>query len=120
MKYVMIRNARGNEFPVFCLAPQTHADLAAAWRRDDRSQVVGAGFVEFVMGYTDPENPALTPDGKPATSVMFARTFGHSESLQLSPRPQDAGIITAFYLGTVAMNKIAQTILREAGVTCAK
>jgi hypothetical protein len=83
MKYLIIKDAEsGFTFPVFCVAPQTHADLATAWRRSDARQVMSAGFVCFYA------------DGS-------AETFGESVSLRLRPRPEDAAIITAFYRATL-------------------
>lgn len=82
MKYLMIEDATGLRFPVFCCAPQTHADMATAWRRDDSRKVCSAGFVCFYADGT-------------------AETFGASASLNLRPRPEDAAIITAFYRATL-------------------
>lgn len=77
MKYLMIQDGDGLEFPVFCLAPRTHAEMAKAWRRNDSSRVLSGGFVEFL------------PEG--------VRCFGFSSSLNLAPRERDARIIAAFY-----------------------
>lgn len=87
MKYIFIRRPNGDEFPVFCLAPQKHSEMATAWRRDDRSQVVSAGFCEFL------------PAG-------IVRVFGRSDSLNFGPRPGDAATISAYYLGTLTMTKV--------------
>lgn len=85
MKYLIIQEADGTEFPVFCCAPQTHAELATAWRRTGPRKVVAAGFVEF-------------------RASGVAVVFGRSDSLDLGPRPdRDAALITAMHLGTVAM-----------------
>jgi len=78
MKYIIITDEIGVEFPVFCLAPQSHQELATAWRRNDSLRVVSAGFVEFAA------------DGS-------ATVFGRSTGLNLGPRPQDARIISTFY-----------------------
>lgn len=83
MKYLFIRDAEGLEFPVFCLAPKTHAEMATAWRRNDQSKVVSAGFCEF------------GPFGQVAT-------FGFSTSLNLGPRADDARLIAAFYKAGLA------------------
>lgn len=82
MKYIILRESDGIEFPVFCLAPKTHADMAAAWRRDDRLHIVSAGFVEFL------------PEG--------VRTFGFSTTLHLAARERDARLIAAFYKAQLA------------------
>lgn len=84
MKYVIIQEPDGSEFPVFCVAPQTHAELATAWRRNDSRKVVAAGFVEFL-----------------ATGA--ALVFGRSTSLDLGPRPRDAALITTFTMATLTM-----------------
>lgn len=86
MKYIIIRPEDGTEFPVFCVAPKTHADLATAWRRNDRSTIVAAGFVDF----------------GPFPSTGQVATFGESVSLKMGPRPQDARIISTFYRTTLA------------------
>lgn len=88
MKYLIIRDAHGVEFPVFCVAPQTHAEMATAWRRSDSNRVVAGGFVELL--------PACV------------RVFGHSTSLALYPRPQDAQLIAAFYRATLALGESQQ------------
>jgi len=88
MKFVFIRRADGTEFPVFSLAPQSHLELAQAWLTST-SEVVSAGFVEF---HNDQ-----------------AFVFGWSTTLQLSPRPGDAGTLGAFYRATVAAGRAAQT-----------
>jgi hypothetical protein len=80
MKYIIVDHD-GIEQAYFCVAPVTHSDLAAAWRREP-ARVVSAGFCEF------------TPEG--------VRTFGYSVSLRMGPRAVDAGIIRAFYQETVA------------------
>ncbi len=90
MKYLIIRDQHGQEFPVFCLAPKTHEQMAAAWRRDETCRVVSAGFCEFIQT---------------AVHGMCVRTFGFSSSLQLYPRPQDARLIAAFYKVTVEMGE---------------
>lgn len=85
MKYIIIQDELGGEFAVFCLAPQTHAEMATAWRRDTTRRVVAAGFCEFL-------------------STGHAIVFGRSDSLNLGNRgTQDAAMITAMYLGTVEM-----------------
>jgi hypothetical protein len=95
MKYIMIQDSDGLEFPVFGVAPLTHAQLAAAFRPDDSRRVVSAGFVEFL-----PTGAALV--------------FGHSESLGLGPRPgRDAALITAMHFGTVRMARALES--REPG-----
>lgn len=83
MKYLIIRDLEGMEFPVFCLAPLKHEQMATAWRRDEGMRVVSAGFVEF------------GPAG--------VRTFGYSDSLNLYPRPQDARLIATFYKVTLEL-----------------
>ena len=77
MKYVFFANALE---PAFCVAPDTHARLAA--RNAGKGAPVSAGYVEFL------------PTG--------VRTFGHSHSLELGPRPGDAQLIAAFYKQTLA------------------
>jgi hypothetical protein len=89
MKYLIIQESDGSEFPVFCVAPLTHAQLAAAFRPDDRRRVVAAGFVEFLASGA-------------------ALVFGRSESLQLGPRPKDAALITALTMATVRMGRDAE------------
>jgi hypothetical protein len=85
MKYVIIQDRDGLEFPVFGVAPVTHAQLAAAFRPDDTRRVVAAGFVEFL------------PTGA-------AIVFGRSESLDIGTRPdRDGALIAAMHLGTVRM-----------------
>ena len=85
MKYIVLKDERGGEFAVFCLAPQTHAEMATAWRRDTTRRVVAAGFCEFL-------------------STGHAIVFGQSDSLNLGNRgTQDAALISAMYLGTVEM-----------------
>ncbi|HSV93123.1 MAG TPA: hypothetical protein VLH81_08600 [Desulfobacterales bacterium] len=99
MKYLIIRDQHGQEFPVFCLAPKTHEQMATAWlgARNSRGlpaeapcegRVIAAGFVEFL------------PAG--------VRVFGHSTSLNLYPRPQDAQLIAAVYRATLAMGETQQ------------
>lgn len=82
MKYIILRDEYGAENPVFFLAPFTHLDIAEAWTRVAPMQAVSAGFVRFL------------PDDSVAT-------FGRSESLHLSPRPQDASLIRALYRATL-------------------
>lgn len=91
MKYVMIQRANGTEFPVFCLAPQTHLELAGAWCRDTAHRPVAAGFCEFL------------PTGQ-------AIVFGRSHSLQLENRPADAAVISMFYKATVEMARISDGV----------
>lgn len=101
MKYLIIRGPHGGEFPVFCCAPQSHRELAAAWQASVHPlpggrQVVAAGFVEFL------------PTGA-------AIVFGRSESLGLGTRPGcDAALISALYLGTVTMGRDADFALSPA------
>ena len=81
MKYCIFLRPDGTEFAAFCLAPQTHAELAAAWRRNESTRVVSAGYVR------------LHADG-------FAETYGESITLALKPRDTDAKFIAAFYRAT--------------------
>jgi hypothetical protein len=90
MKYVMLRPLKpGTDFPVFCLAPQTHAMLASRFAGDARP--IAAGFCEFYA----------------ADGAAKVRTFGFSNSLNLGPGRLDAALIEGFYNGTLAMNKEA-------------
>lgn len=90
MKYIILREPDGSEFPVFCLAPQTHAELAAAWQsRGPARRPVAAGFVEFLASGA-------------------AIVFGYSDSLRLGPRPADAALITAMHMGTVTMARVTE------------
>lgn len=86
LKYIVIRDEHtGLEFPVFAPAPVTHADMAAAWRRDpEQRRVVGAGFCQLTSTH--------------------AVTYGHSTSLQLGPRAEDARLIAAFATVTAKLN----------------
>lgn len=82
MKYIMIREASGAEFPKFCCAPDTHRELwALHYAAKAGRSVLSAGF------YTE----------LPAGAI---RTFGRSESLDLGPRPQDAAILQAWISAT--------------------
>lgn len=96
MKYIIIEDERGGEFPVFCLAPQKHAEMATAWRRDETRRVVAAGFCEFISPLA----------GETAWGV---RVFGESDSLNLGNRgAKDEALISVMYHGTLAMAKPAE------------
>lgn len=85
MKYIMIADLEsGVPFPAFCMAPVTHRELAAKWRRDDSRRVVSAGYCRFLA------------DGK-------VETLGESTSLGLKPAPDDARLIEAYYRSTLAI-----------------
>lgn len=88
LKYLVLREATGVEFPVFCTGLQTHAELATAWLVGPaRRRVVSAGFVRFA-----------------AEGVTVC---GHSESLDLAPRPQDARLIAVCAHATHRMADLA-------------
>lgn len=87
MKYIIYREADGGEFPLFCLAPVSHRDLAglATAARPGRT-VVSAGFVEITE----------------VAAGSLARCFGASESLGLAARPEaDSRLIGALYSATI-------------------
>jgi len=86
MKYAIIQDIdSGLEFPVFCLAPRTHEEMATAWRPDpQKRRVVSAGFCYFTRHQVT--------------------TYGHSQSLNLGPRQDDARIIAAYYRATLLSN----------------
>lgn len=113
MKYIIFDDPQAGEFAVFCLAPQTHAQMATAWRRDPTRRVVSAGFCEFVAPVSPRmtgENRGQPPGGEHAATrpCTIVRVFGRSESLNLGNRgAKDAALITAMYLGTVAMARRA-------------
>jgi hypothetical protein len=90
MKYIILQDQNGIQFAAFCFAPQTHEQLATAWRRDESRRVVSAGFVEFH------DNRALV--------------FGYSASLQIGPGPNDEKFLTAFYRLTVKQGAITCNI----------
>lgn len=75
MKYVRLSDPFQGESFFFGLAPVSHRELAE--RHADRGRPVSAGFVR------------LTDD-------FDATTFGRSESLNLSPQPDDALLISTF------------------------
>lgn len=93
MKYLIIQGEDGAEFPVFCCAPQTHADMARAWRRTPASRVVSAGFCSIIV----------SPNGDDAAVPVWVATYGRSESLNLHPRKEDARLIAAFLHATARM-----------------
>lgn len=123
MKYIIIRESSGSEFAAFCLAPQTHAQLAAAWGAVTaatpplapghvwRRVVIAAGFCEFVAPL-----PNHRAEGAQDT-CSFVRVFGRSDSLNLGPRPKDAALISMLYHGTVEMNRAADQAEALATVT---
>lgn len=78
MKYCTFLRPDGTEFAAFCLAPETHGDLAAAWRRNESLRVVSAGYCRFM-------------------SNGDVHTYGSSVTLNLKPRPTDAALIRTFY-----------------------
>ncbi len=90
MKYIVIAPADGEPFPVFCCAPQSHAEMASAWRRTPASRVLSAGFF-YVAACWPP-------------SVVNVATYGRSESLNLGPRPEDARLIAAAIATTLCLN----------------
>lgn len=121
MKYIIIRESSGSEFAAFCLAPQTHAQLAAAWGAVPAVDptraftwarvVIAAGFCEFVAPL-----PNHRAEGAQDT-CSFVRVFGRSDSLNLGPRPKDAALISMLYHGTVEMNRAADQAETLAAVT---
>lgn len=88
MKYLIIQPADGAPFAVFCCAPQTHAEMARAWRRTPASRVLSAGYCSIVAQI-----------GAPA----LVTTYGHSASLNLGPREEDAPLIAAFLTATATL-----------------
>lgn len=87
MKYVVLHpiTERGLTQVLFCVAPTTHAQLAAAHAATHAP--VSAGYIDVARG----------PDGGPAV-----RTFGRSDSLGLEPRAQDARLIGQMMRATLA------------------
>jgi hypothetical protein len=87
VKYCIFQKPDGSEFAAFCLPPQTHTELAAAWRRNESTRVVSAGHVR------------LHADG-------HVETFGESLGLGLKPRDTDAKFIAAFYRATTCDSRL--------------
>ncbi len=78
MKYIIIKEASGAEFPHFCCAPCTHRELwSMVFAAKPGRTLVSAGF------YHEPVCGEV-------------RTFGRSDSLELDPRPGDALLIHAW------------------------
>jgi len=75
MKYVRLSHPIHGDAFFFTLSPVSHRELAE--RHADRGKPVSAGFVQLTPDYT-------------------AATFGNSESLRLSPQPDDALLISTF------------------------
>lgn len=83
MKYVMLQHRTdGYRQPVFCVAPLTHGELAAAFARTHTP--ASAGFCEVLPG-------------------GLVHTCGYSASLNLKPAAEDAGLIAASLRATLAM-----------------
>lgn len=84
MKYLMLREQDGGEFPFLFCSPYTHLEvgLMLQGHRAGRT-LVSAGFVE------------INPQG-------LARCFGRSESLNLDSRSSDSAHLTAFYQATLS------------------
>lgn len=84
LKYLILSEADGGEFPHFCLAPVTHLELSLALQayRPGRT-IVSAGFV------------TIEAEG-------HVSTHGSSISLSLSPRSGDAALIRIFSQATRA------------------
>lgn len=84
MKYVIIRDTDGGEFPFLFCAPFTHVEVALMLQghRHGRT-IIAAGFVDF--------------------SGSTPRCFGRSESLNIDSRPSlDSAHLGAFYQATLA------------------
>lgn len=84
MKYVIIRESDGGEFPFLFCSPFTHVEVSLMLQghRPGRT-IIAAGFVDFT-------GPA-------------PRCFGRSESLNLDSRPAlDSAHLGAFYQATLA------------------
>lgn len=98
MKYVRLACVRGDreEIYLFCLAPVTHAGLAAVWQ--------SCGFVPVSAGFLviDPSAPG------------GCRTIGRSDSLNLGPAAIDARAIGMFYGATIGMAKATAGLPRPA------
>jgi hypothetical protein len=75
MKYVRLFHPIQGDAFFFTLAPVSHRELAE--RHADRGKPVSAAFVRFDEAYN-------------------ATTYGTSESLKLSPQPDDAELISTF------------------------
>ncbi len=77
LKYIILRERTGEESARFALAPTKHLDMAleAQAHRPGRT-IVAAGFVEF--------------------TGSEARTYGHSESLNIGTRSEDAAFLSIF------------------------
>jgi hypothetical protein len=81
MKYIMLRSPEGALMPLCCLAPVTHADLAAPYLAKGYT-VVSAGFLRFL-----PEE-------------RFD-CIGWSHSLNVGPHGDDARRFSALYSFTL-------------------
>lgn len=80
LKYVRLRRHDDSSFEIrFAFPPQTHRQVAVELARTHSPH--SAGWVELRPG---PE----------------ARCFGHSDSLCLTPAPDDGGFISAMLRGT--------------------
>lgn len=82
MKYVRLEKAGHSELR-FGMAPQTHKDIAAPLVAQGYSPT-SAGFLRW-------------------TACGKVEAFGTSTSLNLSPAPRDAALITGFYRVTLEM-----------------
>jgi hypothetical protein len=83
MKYVFLLHPDGTEFPVFCLAPTSHRELAAPH--------VAAGCRPVSAGYLRVHAGGSITTGD------------ESITLGLKPRPEDARLLTALYTATLSM-----------------
>lgn len=94
MKYIIIKEASGAEFPYFCVAPCTHRELWAMVHaaKPGRSLVSAGFYIEMTGG--------------------AVRTFGRSDSLDLEPRQNDALLIHAWVsvTRTSALAQFGQTV----------
>jgi hypothetical protein len=96
MKYLIIQ-IQDFRFPVPFPDLLSHADLAAGYKSKPHCKIVSAGFFSS-------EN---TEDGPVAT------TYGHSDSLNLGRKPEDAKLLTAMLQGGDTALAIAQAEVIE-------
>jgi hypothetical protein len=102
MKYLILREADGAEFPFLFCSPFTHLEvgLMLQGHRHGRS-IVAAGFVEWFAG--QPAGPGAVPQ-------VLPRCFGRSESLNLDSRPgHDSATLAAFYSATLTSARALYT-----------
>ncbi len=108
LKYIILTESDGQQVALFCLAPTKHLELVLMAQAHKPSRtIVSAGFVDFT--YAVPKGAA------PGSGCqLIARTYGSSESVNKSPRPEDAAFLTAFARATADLAAASITALAAA------